>query len=64
MEQAKTEDPEQAIEIGQIARAEKAAASGDAHEVLSALKGVGKWTLGIAEKVGVGLVIAALKSVG
>lgn len=61
MERTKTGDAIQSIEIGEVAKAEMAAAAGDTDGVLAALKGAGKWTLGIAEKIGVGLAVAALK---
>ncbi|MFL5285451.1 MAG: pentapeptide repeat-containing protein [Rhodopila sp.] len=52
---------EQDKAIGAVADAEEAAAKGDGQAVLQYLKSAGKWTLGIAEKIGVPVVIEALK---
>jgi hypothetical protein len=48
-------------ERGVLASAEKAAKAGQGDKVLAALASAGKWTLGIAEKIGVGLVVAMIK---
>lgn len=50
------------IEIGNIAAAEVEAAKGDGPKALEYLKKTGKWTFGIAEKIGVGVAIAAIKA--
>jgi uncharacterized protein YjbI with pentapeptide repeats len=47
--------------IGAVAAAEKAAIKGDGPTVLSHLKSAGEWTLGIAEKLGVPLIVEAMK---
>jgi len=52
---------EQDKAIGVVADAEDAAAKGDGPAVLQYLKSAGKWTLGIAEKIGVALAVEALK---
>jgi hypothetical protein len=56
------EGVESVAETGAVAEAELAAKSGNREGVFNNLKRVGKWTLGIAEKVGVGLAVAAIKS--
>ena len=56
-----TGTPEHDEAIGAVAGAEKAAAKGDGQAVLQYLKSAGEWTLGIAEKIGVGVAIEALK---
>jgi hypothetical protein len=53
--------PEYDEAIGAVAGAEKAAAKGDGPAALQYLKSAGEWTLGIAEKIGVGVAIEALK---
>ena len=52
---------EQDEAIGAVAAAEKAAARGDGPTVLRHLKAAGKWTLGIAEKIGVAVAAEAIK---
>jgi Pentapeptide repeats (8 copies) len=52
---------EQDKAIGAVADAEEAATRGDSSAVLQYLKSAGKWTLGIAEKIGVPLAVEALK---
>jgi uncharacterized protein YjbI with pentapeptide repeats len=52
---------EQDKAIGVVADAEEAAAKGDGPAALQYLKSAGEWTLGIAEKIGVPVVIEALK---
>jgi hypothetical protein len=47
--------------IGAVAAAEKAAIKGDGPTTLQHLKTAGKWTLGIAEKIGVPLAVEAMK---
>ncbi|MFC7478525.1 pentapeptide repeat-containing protein [Dankookia sp. GCM10030260] len=54
---------EQDKAIGAVADAEEAAAKGDGPAALGYLKSAGKWTLGIAEKIGVALATEALKRV-
>jgi uncharacterized protein YjbI with pentapeptide repeats len=53
--------PEHDEAIGAVAGAEKAAAKGDGPAALQYLKSAGKWTFGIAEKIGVPLAVEALK---
>lgn len=53
---------EQDAAIGQIALAETAAKSKDGAKTLEYLKGAGKWTLDIAEKIGVSVAASALKT--
>jgi hypothetical protein len=52
---------EQDKAIGAVADAEEAATRGDGPTALQYLKSAGEWTLGIAEKIGVGVAIEALK---
>jgi len=50
------------VDIGSIASAEEAAKADDGAKALECLSKVGKWGLGVAEKIGVPVVIAAIKS--
>ena len=52
---------EQDKAIGAVADAEEAAAKGDGSAAVQYLKSAGKWTLGIAEKIGVAVATEALK---
>jgi uncharacterized protein YjbI with pentapeptide repeats len=52
---------EQDEAIGEVAKAEKAAGQGDDRTMLQHLKAAGKWTLGIAEKIGVAVAAEAIK---
>jgi hypothetical protein len=52
---------EQDEAIGEVAKAEKAAGQGDDQTMLRHLKAAGKWTLGIAEKIGVVIAVEAIK---
>jgi hypothetical protein len=52
---------EQDEAIGAVAAAEKAAIKSDGPTTLQHLKTAGKWTLGIAEKIGVPLVVETMK---
>jgi hypothetical protein len=54
--------PEHDMAIGQVAAAENAAQNGDGNTAMDSLKRVGTWTLGIAEKIGVGIATAAIKT--
>lgn len=49
-------------EIGAIANAEIEARKGDGPKVLAALSKVGEWSLNVAEKIGVGVATAAIKT--
>jgi hypothetical protein len=53
------EDDESTAEIG---RAQRAAEEGDGPRALSHLAKAGRWALGVAEKIGVGVATAAIKS--
>ena len=53
---------EQDEAIGAVAAAEKAATQGDGTTVLGHLKTAGKWTLGVAEKIGVAVAAKAIAS--
>ena len=53
--------PEQDEATGEVAGAQTAAKSGDGGKVLEKLAKAGKWALSMAEKIGAGLAIAALK---
>lgn len=52
---------EQDKAIGVVADAEEAAAKGDGQTALRYLQNAGKWTLGVAEKIGVAVAVEALK---
>jgi uncharacterized protein YjbI with pentapeptide repeats len=54
-------EPEHDEELGAVASAEKAAKQSDGPRALEYLKAAGKWTLGIAEKIGTELAVAAMK---
>lgn len=54
-------EPEHDEALGAVASAEKAAKQGDGPRALEYLKAAGKWTLGIAEKIGTELAVAAMK---
>jgi hypothetical protein len=54
-------EDEQDEAVGAVAAAEKAAIKGDGPTTLQHLKTAGKWTLGIAEKIGVPLAVEAMK---
>ena len=60
MRQAASE-PEQDIAVGQVAAAEKAAQNADAGAVLRHLKGVGKWALDVATRIGVNVASETIK---
>jgi len=55
-------EPDHDIAVGQVAAAQKAASEGDGPKALEYLKQAGQWTLGVAEKIGVGVAVAAMKS--
>ena len=55
------ETREQDKAVGAVADAEEAAAKGDGPTALRHLKAAGKWTLGIAEKIGVPVAVEDLK---
>jgi hypothetical protein len=48
--------------LGSVALAEQAASLGDGPSVLKNLQDAGKWALSVAEKIGVGLATAAVKT--
>ncbi|MBV8265827.1 MAG: hypothetical protein JO252_05725 [Planctomycetaceae bacterium] len=54
-------EPEHDEALGAVASAEKAAKQSDGPRALEYLKAAGKWTLGIAEKIGTELAVAAMK---
>ncbi len=55
-------DSEHQDEMEKVTAAEDAAKNGDESRVIETLKTVGAWTLGVAEKVGVTVAVAAIKS--
>jgi hypothetical protein len=55
------DDPQHDIEMGAVAQAEQAASKGDQEGALNHLKGVGKWCLEVATKIGVSLAAEAIK---
>ncbi|MDO8438870.1 MAG: hypothetical protein Q7S67_01335 [Telluria sp.] len=58
----KAAEPEHYVEMGAIASAELAAKKGDGKQVFEALSKAGKWSLSVAEKIGIGVATAAIKS--
>ncbi|NEK17478.1 hypothetical protein [Rhizobium leguminosarum] len=61
MKSEATGEPDEDIALGEIAKAEAAAKSGDQTKALQALKSAGRWAFSVAEKIGVGVAIAAMK---
>lgn len=60
--QAEASTGEQMTHIAEITHAKEAAEAGNGPAVLSYLAKTGKWTLSIAEKIGVGVAVAVIKS--
>ena len=56
------ETPEQLSELGSVANAEIEAKKGNGPKVVEWLSKTGKWTFGVAEKIGVNIASAAIKS--
>jgi hypothetical protein len=54
--------PEQDMAIGAVAAAQQAANNGSGPKALEYLKSAGEWALQVAEKIGVGVATAAIKS--
>jgi hypothetical protein len=61
LKQAST-SAEEDMAVGEVAMAEVAAKQKDGPKALAHLKNAGKWALGVAEKIGVGVATAAIKS--
>jgi Pentapeptide repeats (8 copies) len=55
-------EPDHDVAIGAVAEAEKAAKAGNGPKVLEQLSKAGRWALDNAEKIGVGVATAALKT--
>lgn len=55
-------DPEDQIAIGNISAAQKAATTGDGPKAIEYLKNAGQWALQAAQKIGVDVAVAAIKS--
>jgi len=55
-------DPEEDLNIGNVAAAEKSASEGDGPKALEHLKSAGKWAFDVATKIGTGVATAALKT--
>jgi hypothetical protein len=55
-------EPEHDIAIGAIAQAEASAAEGDKTKAVSFLSKAGKWTLDVAQSIGVPVAAALLES--
>ena len=55
-------NPEADIAIGELAKAQIEAKNGNGPKVLEHLKNAGKWTLGVAEKIGTSVAAAAIKT--
>lgn len=60
--QSEAKTAEHFAEIGAVASAEIEAGKGNGAKALEALSKAGKWSLGVAEKIGVNVATAALKS--
>lgn len=60
--QADATTGEQMAHVAEITHAKEAAEKGDGPGVLGHLAKAGKWTLSVAEKIGVGLVVAMIKT--
>ena len=58
----KAKTPEHFAEIGSIASAEMEAQKGDGDKAVETLSKAGKWSLGVAEKIGLGLATAVIKT--
>ena len=58
----KAAEPEHYVEMEAIASAELAAKKGDGKKVFEALSKAGKWSLSVAEKIGIGVATAAIKT--
>ena len=56
-------EPEHNLSLAEIAQAENSAKKGDGAKAFEHLSKAGKWTLDIAEKIGVSVAIEALKMV-
>ena len=56
------DDPDRDIAIGNVAQAEKAARRHEPGPVVEHLRAAGKWAAGIAEKIGVGVAVVAIKA--
>lgn len=56
-----TGEAEEDVALGEIAKAEAAAKVGDEQGAMQALKAAGKWAFSVAEKIGVGVAVAAMK---
>ena len=58
----KAKEPEHFRAIAEVAEAEAASKSGNGAKTLEHLKKAGKWTLSVAEKIGIGVATTALKT--
>lgn len=54
--------PEQDVAVGAVASAEVAAKAGDGPTTLERIAKAGKWALGVAEKIGASVAVAAIKA--
>ena len=61
MKRLSSDEAEHDVALGEVAKAEAAAKAGDTEGLRTALKSAGKWALEVAEKIGVGVAIAAIK---
>jgi hypothetical protein len=59
---ADASEPDHDEALGAVAAAQKAAAAGDKAGAFDKLKSAGKWALGVAEKIGVDVAAAAIKT--
>jgi hypothetical protein len=50
------------VAVGAIAAAEQSAKAGNGPKTIELLKSAGTWTLGVAEKIGLDVATAAIKS--
>lgn len=60
--QSEASEGEEHASVAAIAQAKEAAEAGDGPSMLGHLAQAGKWTLSVAEKIGVGLAVAVIKS--
>ncbi len=63
MRAAASGDPEEDVAIGAVAKAETEAKAGNGPAAVTSLKNAGRWALGVAEKIGVGVAIGVLKPI-
>ena len=60
--ESEAKQPSEKFAVGAIAAAEESAKQNDGPKAMEYLKSAGKWAFSVAEKIGVGIATAALKS--